>query len=214
MAVSVIHQVGACGNGLYGQTSVIVLAMPLDMMYQLEKLAATTTNSISLITLKKYQIHRKKAFLLLVTFECKEKFSEVHHSNALPLILKMIANLACHYLVLKKFFFLILDFKLKDFACSIKSTEFGSSQPLDKAEVKLPKLNVPTFDGNILNWNTFWKQFCVKNVSNVEKLVYLYHALKGGSAKLVIEGLSRSGEQYQEAISCPKSRYDCSTLIH
>ena len=27
--------------------------------------------------------------------------------------------------------------------------------------VKLPKIDVPTFDGNILNWQSFWEQFSV-----------------------------------------------------
>ena len=27
--------------------------------------------------------------------------------------------------------------------------------------VKLPKLDVPKFDGNIVNWRTFWEQFSV-----------------------------------------------------
>ena len=27
--------------------------------------------------------------------------------------------------------------------------------------VKLPKLDVPTFNGDILNWHTFWEQFCI-----------------------------------------------------
>ena len=27
--------------------------------------------------------------------------------------------------------------------------------------VRLPKLDVPTFDGDILNWSTFWEQFCI-----------------------------------------------------
>ena len=27
--------------------------------------------------------------------------------------------------------------------------------------VRLPKLEVPTFDGDILHWQSFWEQFCV-----------------------------------------------------
>ena len=38
--------------------------------------------------------------------------------------------------------------------------------------------------------------------------------LKDGSAKNAIEGLSRSGEQYKEAIQCLRSRYDHPHLIH
>ena len=89
----------------------------------------------------------------------------------------------------------------------------------DTKGVKLPKLDVPTFDGSILNWKIFWEQFRVavhdrSNLTDSEKLANLRHALKAGSAKTVIEGLSRSGEHYDEAITCLKSRYDRPRLIH
>ena len=85
--------------------------------------------------------------------------------------------------------------------------------------VRLPKLEVPTFDGNILKWKCFWEQFCISvhdrsSLSDSEKLVYLQHALKDGSAKHVIEGLSRSGEHYTEAVRCLTSRYDRPRLIY
>ena len=106
------------------------------------------------------------------------------------------------------------------------STPTRSSEPtvVDKTPpaskgVKLPKIDVPTFDGNILNWQTFWEQFSIAihdrtNLSDTEKLVYLRHSLKDGTAKKVIEGLSQSGDQYDEAITCLKSRYDRPRLIH
>ena len=80
--------------------------------------------------------------------------------------------------------------------------------------MKLPKL-----DGNILHWRSFWEQFCVSvhdrpNLSDPEKLVYLQQSLRNGSAKSAIEGLSRSGEYYAEAVKCLKSRYDRPRLIH
>ena len=89
----------------------------------------------------------------------------------------------------------------------------------DSKGVKLPKLDVPTFDGNILNWRSFWEQFCVSvhdrsSLSNSEKLVYLQQSLKDGSAKSVIEGLSRLGENYLEAIECLQARFDRPRLIH
>ena len=85
-----------------------------------------------------------------------------------------------------------------------------SSPSSDTTGVKLPKLDVPTFDGDILGWKTFWEQFCISvhdrhSLSDSEKLVYLQHALKDGTAKRVIEGLSRSGEHYTEAIESLKS---------
>ena len=68
--------------------------------------------------------------------------------------------------------------------------------------VRLQKLDVPTFGGNILNWRQFWEQFCVSihdrsTLSNAEKLVYLQHSLKDGYAKV-----HQPGEQYSEAIEC------------
>ena len=80
------------------------------------------------------------------------------------------------------------------------STETSTSKG-----VKLPKIDVPTFNGNILNWGTFWEQFSVAvhnhdNISDSEKLVYLRHSLRDSKALKAIEGLSHSREHYVEAI--------------
>ena len=61
--------------------------------------------------------------------------------------------------------------------------------------VRLPKRDVPVFDGNSLHWRQFWEQFSVAvheraTLANSEKYVYLLHALKDSSAKVVIDGLS------------------------
>ena len=93
------------------------------------------------------------------------------------------------------------------------------SPSLNGQGVKLPKLDVPTFDGSILNWTTFWEQFCISvherlNLSDAEKLVYLRHSLKDGAAKRTIEGLSRSKDCYAEAIKCLRDRYDRPRFIH
>ena len=94
-----------------------------------------------------------------------------------------------------------------------------STPPSEAKGVKLPKLDVPVFNGFLLNWRSFWEQFSVSvhdrsNLSSSEKLVYLQQALKGGPAKSTIEGLSRSGDNYEEAIQCLKARYDRPRLIH
>lgn len=110
--------------------------------------------------------------------------------------------------------------KLKRMISALKSavTPTSSSTP-DSKGVKLPKIDVPVFNGNILNWKSFWEQFFVAvhnrtDISDSEKLVYLRHSVKDGSAKGVIEGLSRSGEHYAEAVECLTSRYDRPRLIH
>ena len=111
----------------------------------------------------------------------------------------------------------IFDLSL-DIRKLLRSQSSVSSSTSNKG-VRLPKLEVPTFDGNILNWCTFWEQFKVSvhdrtNLADSEKLAYLRNALKNGSAKTAIEGLSRSGEHYTEAIDCLKSRYEKPRLIH
>lgn len=113
------------------------------------------------------------------------------------------------------------------FGCSLRVKRLLSSHDSHSAStsttvnkgVKLPKLKVPTFDGDVLHWKQFWEQFAVSVhdhsvLSNAEKLVYLQQAIKDGSAKSVVEGLSRSGEQYQEAIDCLKSRYNRPRVTH
>lgn len=44
--------------------------------------------------------------------------------------------------------------------------------------------------------------------------MYLQNSIKDSPAKYAIEGLSKSGEHYEEAVKCLKSRYDRPRLIH
>ena len=51
--------------------------------------------------------------------------------------------------------------------------------------VRLPKLDVPTFDGDVLHWAQF--KISIRDqshLSNAEKLVYLQQAVKNDSASL------------------------------
>ena len=89
----------------------------------------------------------------------------------------------------------------------------------DGKGAKLPKIDVPTVNGNILFWRSFWEQFSVAvhnrtDLSDAEKLVYLRHVVKDGSAKRVIEGLSCTGDDYTEAVECLENRYNRPRLIH
>lgn len=89
----------------------------------------------------------------------------------------------------------------------------------DPVGVKLPKIDVPKFDRNILKWHSFWEQYEVsihdsKFMSNAEKLAYLKGSLKDSSAMAIIEGRSQSGNHYDEAIQCLTLCYDCPRLVH
>lgn len=49
---------------------------------------------------------------------------------------------------------------------------------------RLPKLSLPTFDGNPLEWQTFWDSFSTEvdsnpNFTGVQKLNYLHTQLQG-----------------------------------
>jgi len=69
--------------------------------------------------------------------------------------------------------------------------------------VELPKIDVPMFVTSCTGrpGSSFLLPFMTvhTDISDSEKLVYLRHSLKDGSAKSIIEGLSCSGEQYAEA---------------
>ena len=85
--------------------------------------------------------------------------------------------------------------------------------------VKLPKISVPSFNRNLLNWSSFWEQFNIairskEQLTDAEKLAYLKNSLKDGQARHVIEGLALTSENYLEAIACLQNRYNCPRLIH
>ncbi|XP_074653606.1 uncharacterized protein LOC141907762 [Tubulanus polymorphus] len=81
----------------------------------------------------------------------------------------------------------------------------------------LPKLQLPKFDGNILNWQTFWGLFDAavhssSSFSDVEKFAYLKCQLLG-EAKGCIDGLPLTEENYRTAIKLLKQRFGQSQKI-
>ena len=85
--------------------------------------------------------------------------------------------------------------------------------------IHLPKISVPTFDGHILQWRSFWEQFelYVHNkdeLSDAIKLPYLRDALKDGLALHIKEGLALTADNYSEAVNCLRQHYDGPPLIH
>ena len=145
--------------------------------------------------------------------EFKKEHSDVHHS-IIELDLDESSDI---YVLLDRIEKDILDCALD--VRKLLRSQAPATSTTDSKSVKLPKLEVPTFDGTVLNWSTFWEQFQISvhsrsDLADPEKLAYLRNAVKGGSAKNVIEGLSRSGQQYIEAIESLKSRFERPRLIH
>ena len=64
--------------------------------------------------------------------------------------------------------------------------------------IHLTKISVPTFDGHILQWWSFWEQFELyivhsrTELSDAVKLAYLRNALKDGPALNIIEGIDQT----------------------
>ena len=76
---------------------------------------------------------------------------------------------------------------------------------------KLPKLDLPSFDGTVTEFTSFWEQFEAQVHSNpdipeVTKFSYLMSVLKG-DARSCINGLTLSAANYATAIKLLKDRF-------
>ena len=79
-------------------------------------------------------------------------------------------------------------------------------------QVKLPVVQLPTFDGKIEEWKRYFETFKAlvhdhTELSNIQKYQYLTSSLTGTAAKL-IESIDISNENYEVAWELLKKRYD------
>ena len=82
------------------------------------------------------------------------------------------------------------------------------SNSTETVKVKLRKLELKPFDGNILNWQPFWDSFqssidSNSNISPVDKFAYLQSSW---SASACIFGLTTTAENYNETVGLLKQR--------
>ena len=97
--------------------------------------------------------------------------------------------------------------------------QFSSSCFERQKTVKLPELNIPTFDREPTNWKSYWQQF-EATIHNSTKLTdqlrmqYLLKSLTTQKAKDTIEGIDATAEAYPEAIEALKARFDRPEVIH
>ena len=91
--------------------------------------------------------------------------------------------------------------------------------PPKARSIQLPKLHLPTFSGDLMDWAPFWAQFRTAVDSNTElsqehKLAYLRDAIKDTSIKtLMFSGAEREG-LYSEVVELLHKRYDKQRTIH
>ena len=116
---------------------------------------------------------------------------------------------------------IIIDNFVSDDVNSQKTViDFNVSTPTyQKNIVKLPSLNIKTFNGEPENWQTFIDSFeCAvdKNdsLSDVQKMNYLKNLIEGKAAS-VIKNIKLSNENYKLCLDLLKERYeDKQLLIH
>ena len=92
-----------------------------------------------------------------------------------------------------------------------------SSSGHAKTQAKLPKLTLKKYNGDPLQYQTFWDSFesAVHNnaaLDDISKFNYLKGLLEG-RASLVVQGLLLTSENYQEAIDLLKKRFGDPQLI-
>ena len=98
------------------------------------------------------------------------------------------------------------ELKAKDSVGDDARSCAGSADP----SVRLPKLQLPKFSGNVLEWPQFWDAFSVtvdaSDLPDVTKLTYLRSLLIGEAAKSV-EGLALCQTNYKTTCDILKDRF-------
>ena len=78
------------------------------------------------------------------------------------------------------------------------------------ANMRLPKLELPHFNGNPMSWPTFWQSFQPtihdQNIPKIQKMTYLISCLSN-TALQAISGYSITNENYNVVIDVLKSRF-------
>lgn len=85
-------------------------------------------------------------------------------------------------------------------------------------QLRLPKIEINKFDGDLKNWIGFWGQFSKihqdDSISVEDKFEYLKHSMKVGSpACRLMDGFPPSRENYPKAVELLKSRYGRDELL-
>ena len=84
------------------------------------------------------------------------------------------------------------------------------------AKVRLPKLSLPRFNGDLVKWPTFWYSYesAIHNsdeLTDVDKFNYLRSLLERTTLD-AIAGLTLSSANYQEAVELLRKRFGNSSI--
>lgn len=83
--------------------------------------------------------------------------------------------------------------------------------------MKLPKLDLPVFNGDPINWTVFWDLFKTsvhdQPIAKVQKIAYLKNAKLSGPAAAAVAGLSITDDNYDIAINALKDRFGKDSVV-
>ena len=88
----------------------------------------------------------------------------------------------------------------------------SSSSSANSAQFyRLPKVSLQSFNGDILQWQSFWDSYESRihsnaNLTDVQKFTYLKSQLEGNAAR-VVEGFAMTNANYVRAIDLLKERF-------
>ncbi|XP_035205973.1 uncharacterized protein LOC118181004 [Stegodyphus dumicola] len=111
----------------------------------------------------------------------------------------------------------ILKTKESEVVRETERTNVVETRSEQQNTVKLPRLQIPQYDGNILRFHEFYYQFEVAihknvNLSNVEKFSYLKSYLTD-EAEVALRGLALSSENYEIVLNILKERFGRKDII-
>ena len=94
---------------------------------------------------------------------------------------------------------------------SSDKTDTSSTMTSKSFTVRLPKIEIKPFNGEVEKWNEFWDSYLHaihdSDCSNAQKMTYL-KSLLSGPAAATISGFKTTDENYALAINLLKERYD------
>jgi hypothetical protein len=107
---------------------------------------------------------------------------------------------------------------LESHTLTSSSTSVNSSQGIAESVIaKLPPINLPSFEGNYIEWvnfkNTFDSMIHERNdLTNIQKFHYLKSSVKGEAQKLIVH-LAITHDNYITAYNLLKSRFENKRII-
>ncbi len=97
-----------------------------------------------------------------------------------------------------------------------KTNDCGSQVSRASVDVKLPKLELPSFACDVMEWQSFWEQYTAvihdSDLPTINKFTYL-QLLLHGEDKSAIQGLSVTEANYVKACEILQERFGCTDRI-